>query len=91
VDRTFGATGADVVTTTWPSTASGATTVAKVFGTCDTPATGCDTAWGQGGLFCLIGQQCLVRLTNSVAMSVNTTAINGYFAVNGGLGLRGVK
>lgn len=91
VDRTFGAVGADVVTTSWPSVASGATTVAKVFGSCDTPATGCDTAWGQGGLFCQIGQQCLVRLTNSVAMSVNTTAINGYFAANGGSGLRGVK
>jgi hypothetical protein len=91
VDRTFGATGSEVVTTSWPSSASGATTVAKVFGTCDTPATGCDTAWGQGGLFCLIGQQCLVRLTNSVAMTVNTTAINGFFMLNGGNGLRGVK
>lgn len=88
VDRTFGATGADTSTTVWPSTAGGATTVVKNFGGCDTPATGCDTAWGAGGLFCPAGQQCMVRLTNDTALSVNTVGVSGLSINNSGLGVR---
>jgi hypothetical protein len=89
VDRTLGTTTTETVTTAWPNVANGATTVAKVFGSCDTPATGCDTAWGPGGLVCPLGQLCMIRLTNSAALSVNTIAINGFYAPNSGLGLTG--
>lgn len=91
VDRTQAAAGSETVTTLWPSTVGGATTVAKVFGSCDTEATGCATAWGQQGLICPPGQQCMIRLTNSAAMSVNTLAINGLSMPNNGRGLIGVK
>lgn len=91
VDRTQAAAGSETVTTLWPSTVGGATTVAKVFGSCDTEATGCATAWGQQGLICPPGQQCMIRLTNSVALSVNTLAINGLSMPNNGRGLIGVK
>lgn len=88
VDRTFGTTGSETSYTIWPATAAGATTVAKVFGSCDTPATGCDPAWGRGGLLCPAGMQCLVRLTNSNALASNTIGINGFYwsAPPGGLG-----
>src|SRR5690349_21361862 len=87
VDRTFGTTGSETVYTLWPSTAGGATTVEKVFGSCFTSATGCNTAWGNGGLVCPAGMQCLVRVTNSAALSANTIGINGLYwdAPAGGL------
>jgi hypothetical protein len=83
VDRTQAASGAETVTTLWGPTAGGATTVAKVFGTCDTPATGCDTAWGPFGLSALPGQQLLVRLTNSAAQASVTLAVSGEFGLFG--------
>lgn len=80
VDRIFGASGSETVTTVWPSMVNGATTVRKVFGSCDTPATGCEPAWGPGGLACPVGKQCLVRVTNDNSLSVNTLGINGFWA-----------
>lgn len=91
VDRTQAAAGSETATTIWPATAGGATTVAKVFGSCSTPATGCDTAWGPGGIIGPPGQQLMLRLTNSAALSVNTLAVNGLFFPNNGLGLKGVQ
>ncbi len=87
VDRTFAAAGSETSTTIWPATANGASTVAKVFGSCDTPATGCDPVWGAGpggrGLICPRDRQCIVRSVNADAMSVNTTAVNGAFRIGG--------
>lgn len=91
VDRTFAAAGSETSYTVWPSMAGGATTVAKTFGSCDTSATGCDPAWGPGGLFCPEGLQCLVRLTNSAALSVNTIGVNGLLFPNSGKGLAGAR
>jgi hypothetical protein len=78
--RNQAAAGSETSITVWPSMVNGATTVRKVFGTCDTPATGCETAWGPSGLVCPLGYQCLVRVTNSAALSVNTLGINGVWA-----------
>lgn len=83
VDRTFTTAGSETTATVWPTTAAGATTVAKVFGSCDTPATGCDPAWGPLFL-CNIGRQCILRLTNTNEMSVNTVAVNGRYRLTGG-------
>ena len=79
----FAAAGSETATTVWPATAAGATTVNKVFGYCDTPATGCDPAWGP--VFpCPLGQQCIVRVTNTDAMSVNVTGVNARYRLTGG-------
>ncbi len=91
VRRSFAAAGSEDKLTLWPATANGATTVAKVFGSCDTPATGCDPAFGPSGLIGPPGYQVLFRLTNSAALSVNTIAVNGFVFNNSGTGLKGVK
>ena len=77
VDRKFGATGSETVTTLWGPSACGATTVAKSFGACDTPATGCDVAWGLGGLWGPPNQQLIVRLVNSTNLSAEVLSFNG--------------
>lgn len=89
VKRNFASAGSESTITLWPSTAGGATTVEKVFGSCFTSATGCNTAWGNGGLFAPPGYQMLVRVTNDTALSANTLAVNGYLFNNSGVGLNG--
>lgn len=79
VDRTFGTTSSETSYTIWPSTALGATTVAKTFGSCDTPATGCDPAWGPSGLLCPAGMQCILRVANSEALSAITAGVSGLY------------
>lgn len=71
-----GFTYSETVSTLWTATA-GATTVTKVFGSCDTPATGCDVAWGPLGLFGGRDEKMLVRLTNSDALATATVKVNG--------------
>jgi hypothetical protein len=90
VARTLSANYSDTVTTIWPNTANGATGVAIVFGTCDTPATGCNPAWGQGGLICPPDQLCMLRVTNTGSMTANTENVTG-FVLGTGAPLRGVQ
>lgn len=79
VRRNFAATGSETVTTLYPAQAMGATTVAIDFGSCDTPATGCNPAWGAAGVWGLLGDQLLVRVTNSNALASNTLNASGTF------------
>ncbi len=77
VDVKNGLTGpSETVSTLW-SEAAGATTVAKQFGGCDTPATACSVAWGPTGLFGYRNQKLLVSLENSAAMATTALAGNG--------------
>jgi hypothetical protein len=57
----IGFTYSETVTTLWSTAGIGATTVVKLFGGCDTPATACDPAWGQQGLLGTNGEKMLVR------------------------------
>lgn len=66
---------AETVTTLW-SEAAGATTVAKQFGICDTPATACSPAWGTE-LWALPGQKLVVSLENSAAMATTALTARG--------------
>lgn len=91
VDRTFAEKGAETSYTVWPSTALGATTVAKTFGSCDTPATGCDPAWGPSGLVCPSGMQCILRIANSAALSAVTAGVSGLYWDANVFGLSGSK
>lgn len=96
VERNFAAAGSETVTTLWGPVTAGATTYEMALGSCtvgDAAASddGCVTAWGIGGLLAPPGNEVLVRVTNSAAMSVNVVAVNGLKFNASGLGLGGTQ
>ncbi len=72
----IGSVYSETVRTLWTTT-PGATTVQKLFGGCDTPATACDPAWGQQGLKGIKGEKMLVRVGAATTFGTTANSISG--------------